>query len=92
MISSPFMKMDELPNPRSGSGSFGFLRNRRFLLSMSIMFFYLCVEASVMGWMVTYYADSGAVAANAGSVFGEYPLAMGGLLRFPALAPLLRRP
>lgn len=133
------------------------------------MFFYLCVEASVMGWMVTYYADSGAVAvesaqlltsmlwvvilagrficgalsgriapprmilalcggilvflavllmsaglipmlaetvglglalsgmygttaANAGSVFGEYPLAMGGLLRFPALAPLLRRP
>lgn len=64
MISSPFMKMDELPNPRSGSGSFGFLRNRRFLLSMSIMFFYLCVEASVMGWMVTYYADSGAVAAE----------------------------
>lgn len=64
MISSPFMKMDELPNPRSGSGSFGFLRNRRFLLSMSIMFFYLCVEASVMGWMVTYYADSGAVAVE----------------------------
>lgn len=58
------MKMDELPNPRSGSGSFGFLRNRRFLLSMSIMFFYLCVEASVMGWMVTYYADSGAVAVE----------------------------
>lgn len=24
------------------------------------MFFYLCVEASVMGWIVTYYIDSGA--------------------------------
>lgn len=27
---------------------------------MAIMFFYLCVEASVMGWIVTYYIDSGA--------------------------------
>lgn len=64
MISSPFMKTDELPNPRSGSDSFGFLRNRQFLLSMSIMFFYLCVESSVMGWMVAYYTDSSAGAAD----------------------------
>lgn len=56
---------------------------------MSIMFFYLCVEASVMGWMVTYYADSGAVAANAGSVFGEYPLAMGGVVTISSLGSVI---
>lgn len=65
MISSPFMNMDGIPYPKLESGSFGFLRERRFLISMAIMFFYLCVEASVMGWMVTYYTDSGA--AEAGS-------------------------
>lgn len=64
MISSPFMGMDGIPYPKPESGSFGFLRERRFLISMAIMFFYLCVEASVMGWMVTYYTDSGAAGAD----------------------------
>lgn len=64
MISSPFMDMGGIPYPKPESGSFGFLRERRFLISMAIMFFYLCVEASVMGWMVTYYTDSGAAGAD----------------------------
>lgn len=64
MVSSPFMNMDHIQPPRGESGSFQFLRNRRFLLSVSIMFFYLCVEASVMGWMVTYYVDSGVATAD----------------------------
>ena len=64
MISSPLMDMDGIPYPKLERGSFGFLRERRFLISMAIMFFYLCVEASVMGWMVTYYTDSGAAEAD----------------------------
>lgn len=64
MVSSPFMNMDGIPYPKLESGSFGFLRERRLLISMAIMFFYLCVEASVMGWMVTYYTDSGAAEAD----------------------------
>ncbi|MCQ5128457.1 MFS transporter [Butyricicoccus faecihominis] len=61
MISSPFMKMDSAPSADSAEGgsSFGFLKDRQLLLSAAIMFFYQCVEASVMGWMVTYYIDSG---------------------------------
>lgn len=64
MVSSPFMNMDNIQKPRYESGSFQFLRSRRFLLSAFIMFFYLCVEASVMGWMVTYYVDSGVATAD----------------------------
>lgn len=61
MITSPFMKMDDVSySKESSSGaSFGFLKEHRFLITVAIMFCYLCVEASVMGWMVTYYIDSG---------------------------------
>ncbi len=62
MVTSLFMKMDSIPcaRPAGKESAFGFLKERRFLSSMAIMFFYLCVEASVMGWIVTYYIDSGA--------------------------------
>ena len=66
MVTSFFMNMDSVSyaKPESGESAFGFVRDRLFLRSMAIMFFYLCVEASVMGWMVTYYTDSGAVGAE----------------------------
>lgn len=62
MVTSLFMKMDSIPcaRPAGKESAFSFLKERRFLSSMAIMFFYLCVEASVMGWIVTYYNDSGA--------------------------------
>lgn len=61
MGTSFFMNMDSVlySRPERGARAFGFLRDRPFQVSMAIMFFYLCVEASVMGWMVTYYTDSG---------------------------------
>lgn len=61
MVTSPFMQMDSAPSANSAAGAspFGFLKDRQLLLSAAIMFFYQCVEASVMGWMVTYYIDSG---------------------------------
>ena len=36
-----------------------FLKNGRFWLNTSILFFYLCSEASVIGWLVTYFNDTG---------------------------------
>lgn len=63
IITSSFMKMDSISfekSERTGN-SFGFLKEKLFWHTIFIMFFYLCVEASVMGWMVTYYTDSGVV-------------------------------
>ncbi len=34
-------------------------RSYRFWLNTAIMFFYLCGEASLMGWLVTYFQDAG---------------------------------
>ena len=70
VFTSAFMKMDSVSYSRSDSGgdaaaSFGFLRERPFWYSVVIMFLYQCIEATVMGWMVTYYEESGVFAANA---------------------------
>lgn len=36
-----------------------FMRSGRFWLNTFILFFYLCGEASVIGWLVTYFNDTG---------------------------------
>lgn len=37
----------------------GFYKSRTYWLNTAILFFYLCNEASIMGWLVTYFTDSG---------------------------------
>ena len=63
MVTSPMMKMDSV-SPEGGQAvqpgtPSGFLRERLFWLTTVIMLCYLSVEASVMGWLVTYFIDSG---------------------------------
>ena len=57
-----------LSNERGGKGSDdagkGFLKDRDFWLNTMIMFFYLCAEASLTGWLVTYFQDSGMLPAS----------------------------
>ena len=67
IFTSAFMKMDSVSYSRteSGGNAFGFLKEKPFLFSLVIMFLYLCVEATVMGWMVTYYEESGVIAPEA---------------------------
>ena len=37
----------------------GFLKEKIFYLVVFTLFFYLCAEAGVMGWLVTYFTDTG---------------------------------
>ena len=39
--------------------STGFYTSKTYWLNTAILFFYLCNEASIMGWLVTYFTDSG---------------------------------
>lgn len=36
-----------------------FYKSKSYWLNTFILFFYLCNEASIMGWLVTYFTDSG---------------------------------
>ena len=67
IVTSSFMKMDSVTYSRSESqqNAFGFLKEGPYWYSIGIMFLYQCIEASVMGWMVTYYEESGILASGA---------------------------
>lgn len=60
------MPVDELPrNQNIGDKStedtktMGFFFEPLFLLCTATLFFYLCVEQGVIGWLVTYFKDTG---------------------------------
>lgn len=46
-----------------GAADLGFLRRRSWWMSACTLFFYLCTEQGVIGWMVTYFQDSGIMSA-----------------------------
>jgi len=58
-----FFTKAEIPDVSKGKRkeklSYKFLQNKRIWYSVGIAFFYLCVEATVMGWLVTYFIDAG---------------------------------
>jgi fucose permease len=47
------------PSKRSNGGERGFLTSGDFWLNTAILFFYLCSEASIVGWLVTYFTEGG---------------------------------
>ncbi len=44
--------------------NFGFFREPFFYLCTATLFFYLCAEQGVIGWMVTYFKDTGILDAS----------------------------
>ena len=52
------LSVDRLDKNSKGK-DFGFLRRQQFWLTTAILFFYLCAEQGVVGWMVTYFKDTG---------------------------------
>ena len=45
-------------------GSFGFFSEPLFYLCVATLFFYLCAEQGVIGWMITYFKDTGFLPAS----------------------------
>ncbi|MDE5933680.1 MAG: MFS transporter [Lachnospiraceae bacterium] len=39
--------------------NFGFFKEPLFYMSITVLFFYLCAEQGVIGWMITYFKDTG---------------------------------
>lgn len=45
-------------------GTFAFFKEPMFILCTASLFFYLCVEQGVIGWMVTYFKDTGLISES----------------------------
>lgn len=49
---------EKLEKKEKGNSGYGFLKEPLFYISIATLFFYLCVEQGVIGWMVTYFKDT----------------------------------
>lgn len=52
------LEQDRMERQEKGS-NFGFFREPLFYLCTATLFFYLCAEQGVIGWMITYFKDTG---------------------------------
>lgn len=57
------MENDRVEKEKKG-GSFGFFSEPLFYLCVATLFFYLCAEQGVIGWMITYFKDTGFLPAS----------------------------
>lgn len=51
--------------------SFGFLKNPTFYLVTGTLFFYLCAEQGVIGWLVTYFRNTGLLTGNIAQIMSS---------------------
>ncbi len=50
---------DKLAKKEKDGSNLGFFKEPIFYLSIATLFFYLCAEQGVIGWMITYFKDTG---------------------------------
>ena len=56
-----FLPMDgiNIAKKEKKTSNYGFFKEPLFYLCIATMFFYLCAEQGVIGWLVTYFKDTG---------------------------------
>lgn len=63
LIGTSSLSSERTKRDRDG-GQKSFMKDFAFWLNTLIMLFYLCAEASLTGWLVTYFKDSGMLPAS----------------------------
>lgn len=53
-----------LPEQENGVSGMGFFKEPLFYICTATLFFYLCAEQGVIGWMITYFKDTGLLNAS----------------------------
>lgn len=74
LVTSGKMNMDSsqyVSVQKESKNSFAFLKEKLFWLTAIIMLMYLAVEATVMGWITTYFIDSGTIGAESAQVLNS---------------------
>lgn len=58
-------KLSNSPSQKETGGALSFFKNLSFWHNSAILFFYICAEASIMGWFVLYFEDTGVLSPGA---------------------------
>lgn len=56
---------------QTANKSFAFLKDKRFALPSLCMFLYQCVEAALMGWLVSYFVEGGYISEDFSQVLNS---------------------
>lgn len=64
----PIEKDEVSAGQKKKGASFGFFREPLFYMCTATLFFYLCAEQGVIGWMITYFQDTGLLPASLSQV------------------------
>lgn len=66
------MPVDEVSQAKEkGENNMSFFAEPMFLLCTATLFFYLCVEQGVIGWLVTYFKDTGLLNASLSQIMAS---------------------
>ena len=67
------MPVDEISKKKEKGekGNLSFFRETMFWLCTLTLFFYLCVEQGVIGWLVTYFKDTGLLASSLAQIMAS---------------------
>ncbi|ETP71541.1 Major Facilitator Superfamily transporter [Lachnospiraceae bacterium JC7] len=65
---SESVKQPGSKNTDRSAASFDFFREPLFYICIATLFFYLCAEQGVIGWMITYFKDTGLLQPNLAQV------------------------
>lgn len=73
IITCPFMKMENTRTAKGDSSglSMKFLKEKLFWITAGVMIFYLAIESTVMGWITTYFIDSGVMASGSAQLLNS---------------------
>lgn len=58
-------KLSDTPSRKENGGVLSFFKSLSFWLNTMILFFYISAEASIMGWFVIYFEDTGVLSSAA---------------------------
>lgn len=54
----PISSEDRVQDKKKEKGSYAFFSDKHFWTTVVILFFYLCAEAAITGWLVKYFVDT----------------------------------
>lgn len=58
------LENDKMEKKQENQGGFVFFKEPMFWICTGTLFFYLCAEQGVIGWMITYFKDTGLLSAT----------------------------
>lgn len=80
-------------NVGSFAAGFGFFREPLFYLCTLTLFFYLCAEQGVIGWLITYFEDTGLLSASLSQLMAsiQWIMMLAGRLTVAKLSEKVRK-